>query len=339
MAERIWVRVPDDSVLSRIDGWNNLGDNLYSALRWHFLIIGQRDGHTKSGPSFFEYEVPARATYTYTNKKVSTVKRTASIQESLKASVSSKLSEEISSKLSSEISGGTSLSAKLQSEVQAKSVSEVVESLGRDLSQTNSYEVQNAEEVTDNISLAPGDGTSGGKSLKLYFFLGLWPWRWDVYLHSVEYLRLEYRRRFLVWGQVRNTIVKATHEPKQPVCQIVHYVPQDKPSIREQSYTPEVSDITISINPPAASAGTNVRLPSDISSLEDLARVAFPVSDEERAHATKKRALKGGAKGGSGAKGGGVARKGGAKGSASGGRSSKGGSKSSRGGSKGGGKK
>jgi uncharacterized membrane protein YgcG len=333
MAERIWVRVPDDSVLSRVDGWNNLGDHLYSALRWHFLIIGQRDGHTKSGPSFFEYEVPARATYNYTNKKISTVKRTTSIQESLKASVSSKLSEEISSKLASELSVGTSLAAKLQSEVQAKSVSEVVESLGRDLSQTDSYEVQNAQELTNNISLAPGDGTSGGKSLMLYFFFGLWPWRWDVYLHSVEYLRLEYRRKYF-WWQVRNTIVTAAHEPKQPVCQIVHYIPQDEPSLREQSHTPEVSDISISINPPAASAGPNVRLPSDISSLEDLARVAFPVSDEERAHAAKKGGAKGGSKGG--AKGG---SKGGAKGSASGRGSSKGGSKSSRGGSKGGGRK
>lgn len=338
MAERLWVRVPDDSALSRVDGWHSLGDNLYSALRWHFLIVGQRDAHTRSGPSFFEYEVPARATYTYTSKKITVVKRTTVIQESLKASVSSRLSEEISAKLASEVSAGTSLAAKLQSELQAKSLNEVTESVARELSQTDSYEVQNAQELTNNISLAPSDGNSDSKSLMLYFYLRLWPWRWDVYLHKVEYLQLEYRNRFLWWWQVRNTIVKAEDEPNLPLCQIVHYEPQEEPSIRAQSYTPEVPDISISINPPAVSEPPRARL-TNVATLEELARLAFPVSDEERERAATKRAARvarGGSKkpvkrpasspGGSKS-----SRGGGSKGSS---KSSRGGSKSSRGGSK-----
>jgi hypothetical protein len=241
------------------------------------------------GPSFTEPEIPARATYTWTKKRVETTKYVSTFESSLKRTVSTKTTTEVSSKIGSEIGlGATGLTPKLQSELQSKVSSELLQTAESELGQTNSYEVQNSEEIQSSLSLAPNGKAPGVDKLILYFFLKLWPWRFNVYLHKIEYLQLEYKREWL-WWQVRNTILTRELSPRQPLYQIVYYEPDDWPSLRENSYEPQVSDISLSVLPLKPNGYPKVSDPGT-TSLEDLARLAFPVSkaEKEKAKARKK---------------------------------------------------
>ena len=205
------------------------------------------------------------------------------------------LASEVSSRIGSEIGiGVTALTAKLQSEMQSKVSSEVADSLERELSQTNSYEVQNTDEIVSSISLSPGAAGASTDPLNLYFFLKVWPWRWNVYLHKIEYLRLEYRRS-LFWRQIRDTIVEYELNLRQPLFQLVYYEPDGWPSLREGSYEPDVGDISFAILPLNPNGYPRAG-DAEATTLQALARLAFPASKEERNTARKRAAAKKGGK-------------------------------------------
>ena len=296
MQAKRWILTPGDETLSHVEGWRSLGENRYSACRVHLLISGKRDNHAQNGPSFTETEIPGRASYNWSRKRAQTTKSVTTFETSLKRTVTEKVASEVSSRIGSEIGiGVTALTAKLQSEMQSKVSSEVADSLERELSQTNSYEVENTDEIVSSISLSPGAAGASTDPLNLYFFLKVWPWRWNVYLHKIEYLRLEYRRS-LFWRQIRDTIVEYELNLRQPLFQLVYYEPDGWPSLREGSYEPDVADISLAIVPLNPNGYPRAG-DAEATTLQALARLAFPASKEERKRAAaKKSAKKGGAK-------------------------------------------
>ena len=84
------IVAPDDDTLSRQDGWQSLGKNRYAACRFHLLVSSKRDAHQMDGPSFTEPEIPARATYTWTKRRVETTKYVSTFESSLKRTVSTR---------------------------------------------------------------------------------------------------------------------------------------------------------------------------------------------------------------------------------------------------------
>ena len=286
MQERRWIVTPDDETISRQDGWRSLRDNRYSVCRFHLLIMGKRDQHAQNGPSFTETEIPARATYNWSKKRAKTIKCETTLETSLKRTVTSKAATEVSSKIASEIGiNAAALATKLQSEIQSKMSAELVESAERELAQTNSYEVQNTDEIVSSISLSPTGANTTSDPLNLYFFLKVWPWRWDVYLHKIEYLQLEYRS-WWYWWQIRDTIVEYECNLRAPLLQIVYYEPDTWPSLRERAYEPDVPDISIAVLPLNPNGYPRVG-DAEATSLQDLARLAFPASRAERERSRK----------------------------------------------------
>jgi hypothetical protein len=294
MAEKICIRIPSDDALSERSGWASLGDGTYSAIRFHVLVIKQRERSIVKGPAIEVLNLPGGSEYKYERKNARIVKNTLSIQESIQETVTTKLAQEVTKKIASEIGAtGVLPSAKLSSEVQLKSGVELTDAVQSGLTRTRSYEIQNSEEITRSVSYK-SDGSSR-PSLSLHFYLGLWPWRWDFYLLKVEYLRLRYAKH-MFWFDVRKTISQATAEPKVPLFRASFYEPQADFSISEGSHFSEIADDgdEITVGPftdPAGKAGCPAGAP-----LEELARHAFPVTRAEkrkRLTAAKKASVRG----------------------------------------------
>jgi hypothetical protein len=286
MQKRQWIVTPDDETLSHQENWRSLGNYRYSACRFHLLISGKRDQHAQNGPSFTETEIPSRATYNWSRKRAETIKCVTTLETSVKRTITDKTASEVSSKIASEIGISTAaLTTKLQGEVQSKISVELVESVERELAQTNSYEVQNTDEIVSSISLSPSGTNTSSDPLNLYFFLKVWPWRWDVYLHKIEYLQLEYRR-WWYWWQIRDTIVEYELRLRLPLFQIVYYEPDTWPSLRERAYEPDIADITIGVVLLNSNGYPRASDP-EATNLQDLARLGFPASRQERKHARK----------------------------------------------------
>src|SRR5699024_3951112 len=77
--------------------------------------------------------------------------------------------------------------------------------------------------------------------MTLHFYLRFWPWRWEIYLYRVEYLRLRYQHNWL-WRDVRKTIDRSSDEPKRLLFCIRMYEPQDEYSLAEGNYEADIAD-------------------------------------------------------------------------------------------------
>jgi len=279
--EIICFQIPPDEVLEKRSGWTHLGKSTYSAVRANVVLVKKRELKTVKGPSFIDLDLPAASEYKYEKKKAKVIKHTESIQKSIQQTMTAKLSEEVAQKIASEIGAtGVVPSAKLSSEISVKSGVELTDAVQQGLTFTKSYEVENSEEITQSVTFKSSpDGAQ--RSMALHFFLGLWPWRWDFYLQRVEHLKLQYKRHWL-WPDVRKTISITPAEPKLPLFRVRFYEPQNDVSITEHDHVPDIehegTEVTIeSVTDPMP----NTRCPNG-TSMEELARLAFPVTRQER---------------------------------------------------------
>jgi hypothetical protein len=282
-----YLRVPPDDELESSANWQNLGDNTYSAVQADLVVIKRREQKVLTGPPIDIVNVPGGSEYTLQDKRATVVKHVDEIQDSIQETVSSKFSAEIVTKIASEVGAtGVLPSAKLSSEVQGKAGTELREAVQNSLTRKRSFEIQDSQEITRSVTHKPSADGLPRAPLTLRFYLGLWPWRWEFYLYSVRYLRLRYARNWL-WSKVRKTISESVVEPKLPLFCVRFYQPQDKYSFTDREYVPDVADeddmhevklIGVDGRMP------NVRWPS-APTLEDLARLAFPVTQEERTRA------------------------------------------------------
>jgi hypothetical protein len=116
-----------------------------------------------------------------------------------------------------------------------------------------------------------------------------WPQYWDVYLHSVEYLELDYQRKWY-WWQVRQTLSRV--RPVYlgwPLCRIEFFLPSEYPDVcpgpveDELANPDEISVKELAKPCPAKNA-------PEQEPLEELAKLAFPTNSEERERAAKRKA-------------------------------------------------
>jgi DNA-binding protein HU-beta len=282
MPQTIWLQIPPENVLEERSRWRSLGNKTFSTVRFHILVRKNRDKKLVNGPLIKELKLPGGAEYQVAQKKVHIVKHSDTIQQSIQETVTTKLAQEVAQKIASEIgSNGVLASAKLASEVRTKSGLELTEAVQESLTVTRSYEIEDSKEITQSVTWKAGTDGNVRPSITLRFYLGLWRWNWDVYLYKVEYLRLRYEKNW-VWPDVRKTISEVSAEPKLPLFRVSFYEPQDEFSMSEGSYVPDIND-----------EGDEVRiepLPDHIqrtscptgASLESLARLAFPVTKQER---------------------------------------------------------
>lgn len=233
------------------------------------------------GPPFAKVEMPGGSKLRIDDKTVLIVNQLHEIQEVIQETVASKFSTEIVAKLALEAGVGVWLLGKLLSEIRSKSVEELTDAVQTSVARKRCFQVQITREITHSVELPPRAGRRR-KPRILNFYLYLWPWEWDFYLYRVRYLRLRHRRNWL-WKQVSDTISTASVELKWPLFRMRYYEPQDKYSVKEGEYKPDVPETDANDVRTESFSGeiSNIRFPSG-QSLEDLALAAFPVSRKEK---------------------------------------------------------
>lgn len=150
------------------------------------------------------------------------------------------------------------------------------------------FEVQIAQEDERSITVKTNADGSRAAAKQLHLYAGLWPWRWDFYLYKVELLRLRYEKRW-IWPDVRETFSSKVLTVRQPLFSLSFYEPQEDFSISDGEYEPEVEDAEEIRIDELTERLPNVEFPIN-PSLEEIARLAFPVTGEERRQAATRAA-------------------------------------------------
>ncbi len=288
MPESICLQIPPDDVLESQDGWQDLGNKTFAAIRALLVVVKSRESGIQKGPPVKVLEIPGGAEYTIQQKNARIVKRAGEIQNSIQETVTFKVAHEVSQKITSEVGAtGVVPTSKLSTEITAKSGVELTDAVQRNLALKRSFEIQDSEEITRSVSFKPSSDGKNRQSIVLQFYLGLWPWRWDFYLYRVDYLRLRHERH-LIWPDIRKTIYKTSVEPKQALFRVRPFEPQDEYSFVEGSYVPDVTADDEVTAESFVGKLPSIHCPSS-RTLEDLARIAFPVTRQEKKYVKIKR--------------------------------------------------
>lgn len=283
--EYAWIAVPESHQLTEKSRWADLGNNKFAALR-HLILVVEQNTVVKNGPLSDQVEWPVNSEYIHQHRKKNIIKYTAGINESISAAVTRKLSTEVIAKVNAGLNTGKILSATLASELQTKVNSELTESLNQGLTFTKTFETQEETEITETLKFTVPKATDNHATRKVNIYNKVKETRWDIYLHSSEYLQLEYQKRWY-WKDVRNTIQADSAFLKQPLFSIVFYEPVPSPSYCFDDYQPEVAAVS-EITTQALNTACPSRTAPALESLENLARLAFPVSKKERKNAVKR---------------------------------------------------
>jgi hypothetical protein len=294
MPETVCFQVPADHELETNEAWQRRPPNTFTAVRAHIVAIKRRGAKPLTGPPVGRIDVPAGSEYGFSRKDIIAVKHMAEIQELVQRTVSARVTEEFSEKISASIGvSGPLPTAKASSDTQFKAANEISDAVQRTLGGKLSFEVSRTTEIERSVTVKTSADGSRASPKQLYFYFTLWPWQWDFYLYKVELMRLKYEQSWY-WWRVRETIASKVLDIRQPLFSLCFYQPEEDPSISDGEYVAEVQDAdeihVTKLDEPLR----NIEFPLN-SSLELIARVAFPVTHDERREAhlrSKKRSAR-----------------------------------------------
>jgi hypothetical protein len=256
--------------------WRKKGD-FYSAIRARLLIVRHeldecRDGNVKESHPISVDSIALETAHQ--NVTVFTDTMTAGLRFAVSRRVLDQLSSKITFELGAKVPG---FSGKLGSELLSKAEYEFTETTEENLTSTKSFQITESEEKKHTITLNPGEAREA--KLRLRY----WPRRWDVYLHSYEAIEFKYRKLWF-WRQVRETMKIA--EPQVlgwPLFSMTYYEPQTNLVVTYEPVANELTepeDVRVSALVEPMPRAIAPQLPS----LSDLAKLAFPVTKQEKAN-------------------------------------------------------
>lgn len=275
MTTKDWDVLPAKNLTVQ-SSWRKNG-NRYSAIRARILIVRHeldeyRDGNVKES-----HPISVDSISIVTSHQTITV-LTDTMTAGLRFAVSQRVLDQLSSKVTLEFGAkAPGYSGKLGSELLSKEEYEFSQTTEENLSGTKSFQISESEEKTHTITLNPGLAREA-KLRRRY-----WPRRWDVYIHSFEAIEFEYKRRWF-WRDVRRTMKTAELQiVGWPLFSMTYYEPQTNLVVTYEPIANELTEpdevlVSALIEPMPRAAVP--QLPS----LSDLAKLAFPVTPEERVH-------------------------------------------------------
>lgn len=285
-----WELLPNVD-LSERGNWRQIEKNQYSALRARLLIVRSKGSQSRFGPATTAYTINPGDTITKKRKRVRVLSHTETISEAIRFKTMSRICDQLSAKVSTELSvQPPGFKGKLQSELMTRTEYEISDELEDALTTTTSHLIQEAEEVEHTITLNGKSVVCEAQLRRRY-----WPSRWDVYLHSFEYLELTYRKTW-PWRKVRESIKYASSGVLGwPLSKIVIFEPQDDEDVRYDTIEDELTNPESVHVEPLYTPMPRSRSP-EAESLEQLAQLAFPVTHEERKAAAKRKSKRKAAK-------------------------------------------
>ena len=281
-ATKDWETLPNGDLRDRVN-WRSLGNGRYAALRARLLFVRSEGQDSRFGPVVRAYNVAPNDTIELRRKREQVISRTTTISQAIRFTATSRICDHLAAKLNAELSAKLpGFSGKLGSEILSKSEYEITTTTEDVLSTTTSHVIQETEGDEHVITLNGGDVPRVAELRRRY-----WPRRWDVFLHSYDYLELTYKRSWL-WPHVRETIKHADSEVLGwPLLSVQFYEPQlgvdvCYPPIDGELENPDGIEIL-----PLTGAMPRSTAPQE-DSLEELAKLAFPVTREEKARAKRR---------------------------------------------------
>jgi hypothetical protein len=276
--------------------WLHLDKRSYSATRAHILLRQSETDFDFHGPSLNKFTIgPAKMRILVKREQVSSA--TSQITETIRSVTSERILNQVSSKISSKLTAGLpGNSVSLGSELLTKDEHEVATTIERALGQMVSYTVSNTVGQEHELTLESPNGERVAEERRRYKQV-----TWDFYLHSCDYLELEYDRTWF-WRKIRRSF-KAPVSTRLgwPLVRLVFYVPQPEMDIRWEGDLKKIVDLPDKIEAlPLTEPMPTSEAPA-VESLEKLARLAFPATKEEKKASneywrTAKRAAKASAK-------------------------------------------
>src|SRR3984893_4971722 len=271
--------LPNSDLADRAN-WRFFGNNRYAALRARLLIVQSSGQQSRFGPVIKAYNVAPEDTIELRRRREQVISRTTTISEAIRFTTTSRVCDQLAAKVSAELSAKVAgFSGKLSSEILSKSEYEITTTAENVLNTTTSHVIQETQEEEHVITLKGGNSKRVAALRRRY-----WPRRWDVYLQSYEYLELSYHRTWF-WRDVRDTIKKTDSGVLGwPLVSVLFHEPQSRVDvtygpITDELANPDSIDIRMLAEP----------MPMSISPgeehLEDLANLAFPVTEEEKSKA------------------------------------------------------
>jgi hypothetical protein len=281
-ATKDWEVLPNSDLADRAS-WLSLGNDRYAALRVRLLIVRSDGQQSRFGPVVNAYNVAPEDTIELRRRREQVISRTTTISEAIRFTTTSRVCDQLATKVSSELSAkGFGFAGKLGSDILSKSEYEITRTTEEALSATTSHVIQETEEDEHVIKLEGGATDRVAELRRRY-----WPRRWDVFLHSYEYLELSYKRSWF-WRQIRETIKKTDSGALGwPLVSIAFYEPQTGVDVCYGAVANEL-DNPDSIEIQELTGPMPSSTPRDGESLEELAKLAFPVTKEEKSRAASR---------------------------------------------------
>lgn len=287
--EYSWISVPTGNALEDKSRWTMLGNDKYAGLR-HVLLIIEQNPIIKNGPLVDQVEWPINSEYSHQHRKTNIIKYTAGINESITSAITQQLSTEVISNVKSGLSAGKVLSATLSTELTEKVNTQLTETLIRALSVTKTFETQEENEITQTLKFTVPKKNKNEHTRKVSIYNKVKEIRWDVYLYRSDYLQLEYHKKWF-WKDVRKTIQTDSAILKIPLFSIIFYEPIPSPSYVFDEFEPEVPTASEIITQQLLKPCPTKSLP-ELLTLEQLAKLSFPVTKVEKKEANKRIAVK-----------------------------------------------
>ena len=283
MPNAVYWEVLPGTDLANIESWHKIAKDRYFASRVQLMIVKRELDGYRDGTVIASHPV-SKDTIEIGVKRQLITSRTDTIQAALRFSTTERVLDQLSSKISAELSVKVpGYSGQLGSSIMSKEEYELTKTTETSLGSTSSFFIQDSTEQEHKITLNPGDIERTAK-LRIRYL----PRRWDVYLYSYEALELTYKRDIpFVWNRLRNTMKTAELQVVGwPLVSILYWEPQTEQVV---TYDPVPDPLefpdTIKVEDPVDPMPDFA--PAPIKSLEAFAKLAFPVSKEEKIEAKK----------------------------------------------------
>jgi hypothetical protein len=280
-SERYWEILPTSDFGNRAN-WRVLSKNRYAAFRAFILIIERQHDDSRLGPVEESYDVNPHDEIKVGTKRIRSISNTNTIKDGVRYTVSSKLCDKLAAKVSTEIGAKVpGFTGKVGSEIDASTEKEIITTAENTFEGTRSYTIQETTEQEFVVTLTGSKKSREAKLRRKY-----WRHRWDVYLHSYEYLELDHKHN-LIWKDIRKTIKHATSSVVGvPLFSVEFFVPQANLNVSYGAVDQEIENPSaIRVLPPPTVNADGWR--PNATPLEELARLAFPVTKEEKSTAAK----------------------------------------------------
>lgn len=283
---RDWEILPNSDLADRTN-WRSLGDDRFAALRARLLIVRENGKQSRFGTVIAAHNVAPDDEITLRRNREQIISRTETISEAVRFTATSRVCDQLTAKVTAELSTlGPGFIGKVKTQLLTRSEYEITEQVENALNATTSYLIQEIEAAEHVITLKGGRCNRVAELRRRF-----WPRRWDVYLHSFEYLELSWRTRWM-WWQVRKTI-KQIHSGVVgwPLASLTFYEPQSDVDVCYDPVEHEIEAPDLVEVQSLDSKMPRLQPPAE-EDLETLAKLAFPATGQEKTDAAKRRKKK-----------------------------------------------